>query len=85
MNSFNIFALLIHHLSMRGIRPTVKLGNRLPWWLKWYRICLQCGRPSFDPWVGKIPWGRKWQPTPVFLLGESRGWRSLVGCDPWGR
>ena len=32
--------------------------------------CLQCGRPGFDPWVGKIPWRRAWQPTPVFLLGE---------------
>jgi len=29
---------------------------------------LQCGRPEFDPWVGKIPWRRAWQPTPVFLL-----------------
>ena len=35
------------------------------------RICLQCGRPGFDPWVGKIPWRRAWQPTPVFLPGES--------------
>ena len=31
----------------------------------------ECGRPGFDPWVGKIPWRRKWQPTPVFLPGES--------------
>ena len=30
-------------------------------------------------------WRRKWQPTPVFLPGESHGWRSLVGCNPWGR
>ena len=30
-------------------------------------------------------WRRKWQPTPVFLPGESQGWRSLVGCSPWGR
>ena len=30
-------------------------------------ICLQCGRAGFDPWVGKIPWRKKWQPTPVFL------------------
>ena len=30
-------------------------------------------------------WRRKWQPTPVFLPGESQGWRSLVGCCPWGR
>ncbi|KAB0341322.1 hypothetical protein FD754_018248 [Muntiacus muntjak] len=34
-------------------------------------ICLQCGRPGFDPRVGKIPWRRKWQPTPVFLPGKS--------------
>ena len=37
----------------------------------------------FDPWVRKIPWWRKWQPTPVFLLGKSHGWRSLVGYSPW--
>ena len=42
------------------------------------------GIPGFDPWVGKIPWRRKWPPTPVFLLGESNGWRSLVGYSPWG-
>ena len=42
-------------------------------------------RPGFSPWVGKIPWRRKWQPTPVFLPGESHGWRSLVGCSPQGR
>ena len=40
--------------------------------------------PGFDPWVGKIPWRRKWQPTPVFLSEESHGQRSLVGCSPWG-
>ena len=48
-------------------------------------VCLQCGRAGLDPWVGKIPWRRKWQPTPVFLAGESHGWRSLVGYSPWGR
>ena len=36
----------------------------------------------FSPWVGKIPWGRAWQPTPVFLPGEFNGQRSLVGCGP---
>ena len=36
-------------------------------------------RRWFNPWVGKIPWRRTWQPTPVFLLGESHGQRSLVG------
>ena len=42
------------------------------------------GRPGFDPWVGKIPWRRKWQPTPVFLTGDSHGRRSLVGYSPRG-
>jgi len=35
--------------------------------------------PEFDPWVRKIPWRRKWQPTPVFLPGESHGQSTLVG------
>ena len=48
-------------------------------------ICLQCGRPGFDPWIGKIPWRRKWQPTQVFLPGKSHGPRSLAGYGPWGR
>ena len=34
------------------------------------RICLQCRRPGFNLWVEKIPWERKWQPSPVFLPGE---------------
>ena len=38
----------------------------------------------FNPWVGKIPQSRKWQPTPVFLLGDSLGQRSLAGYCPWG-
>ena len=37
------------------------------------------------PWVGKIPWRRKWQPTPVFLPEKSHGPWSLVGYHPWGR
>ena len=43
------------------------------------------GRPEFDPWVGKIPWRRKWQPTLVFLPGKSHGQRNLVGYSPQGR
>ena len=49
------------------------------------RICLQCRRPKrcgLCPWEGKIPWRRKWQPTPVFLPGKSQGQRSLVGYSP---
>ena len=47
-------------------------------------VCLQCRRPVFLPWVGKICWIRKWQPTPVFLPGESHRKRSLAGYRPWG-
>ena len=42
------------------------------------------GGAVFDPWVGKIPWRRIWQPTPVFLPGEFHGQRRLVGFSPWG-
>ena len=50
---------------------------------QWLRIC-RCRRPRFNPWVGKIPWRRKWQPTPVFLPERSYGERSLAGYSPWG-
>ena len=48
------------------------------------KICLLRGRPRFNPWIGKIPWRRKWLPTPVFLPGEFHGQRNLVGYSPWG-
>ena len=50
-------------------------------------ICLQCRslrRLRFSPWVGKIPWRRKWLPTPEFLPEKSHGQRSLVGYSPCG-
>ena len=47
-------------------------------------ICLQCGRPGFSPWVGKIPWRTKWQPIPVLMPGKSHEWRRLIGYNPWG-
>ena len=46
---------------------------------KTYWQCRRHKRHGFYPWIGKIPWRRKWQPTPVFLSGESRGQTSLVG------
>ena len=48
-------------------------------------IHLQCRLGHINPWVGKIPWRRKWQLTPVFLPGEFHGQRSLAGYSPWGR
>ena len=46
--------------------------------------CRRHKRCGFNPSVGKIPWGRKWQATLVFLPGKSHGQRSLVGYSPWG-
>ena len=60
--------------------PEINLPtSRLPLWLRWYKINLQCGRPGFNPWVGKIPWRRERLPTPVFWLGEFHGLYSLWG------
>ena len=44
----------------------------------------RCKTRGFDPWVGKMPWRRKWLPTPVFLSRESYGQRSLAGYSPQG-
>ena len=63
---------------MRGF-PGGPSGKESAW------QCRRHKRLGFSPWVGKIPWRRKWQPTPVFLPGESHGQRSLVGYSPWGR
>ena len=59
----------------------------LPRWLSGEESacqCRRCRRRGFDPWVGKIPWRRKWQPTPVFLPAKFHGQRSLVSYSPWG-
>ena len=61
--------------------PTQQLNNSNKPIIKTLtQICLQYGRPGFDPWVGKIPWRRERQPTPVFWPGEFHGLYS-----PWGR
>ena len=61
---------------MRNIRasPVAQMVKRLP----------TMQGTGFNPWVRKISRRRKWQPTPVFLPGESYGWRNLVGYSPWG-
>ena len=56
----------------------------LPRWLRGKESACNCRRCGFDPWVGKFPWSRKRQPTPVFLPGESRGQKSLAGYSSWG-
>ena len=60
----------------------------LPRWLSRCSISLQCRRHRrcrFDPWVGKIPWRKIWQPTSLFLPGKFQGQKSLAGYSPWGR
>ena len=59
-------------------------SNGLPWRLSSKESSCQCRRCMFNPWLGKILWRRKWQPTPVFLPGRSQGQKSLVGYSPWG-
>ena len=46
--------------------------------------CRKHQKCGFDPWVGKIPWSKNWQPTPVFLPEESHGQVSQAGYSPWG-
>ena len=45
--------------------------------------CRRHKKHGFNPWVGKIPWRRKWQHTPIFLPGKFHGQRRLVGYSPW--
>ena len=56
-----------------------------PRWLSGKKTTCQWGRHGFSPWIGKIPWRGKWQPTPLFLPGKSHGQRSLAVYSPWGR
>ena len=56
----------------------------LPWWLRGKETTCKFRRHGFSCWVGKIPWRREWQPTPVFLPGKSHEQRSLANYSPWG-
>ena len=63
----------------------LKLIWWLPWWVSGRESACQCRRYGFYPWVRKMPWGRKWQLTLVFLSGEFHGQRSLEGYSPWSQ
>ena len=58
--------------------PCAASGKKLACQYRGHKRC------KFYSWIGKIPWRRAQQPTPVFLPGESHGQRSLVGHSPWG-
>ena len=55
-----------------------------PWWLNGKELTYQCRNRGLDPWIGKIPWRREWQPTPVFLAGKFQGHKSLLGYSSQG-
>ena len=65
-------------------KPQGKLTRDFPGGSGGKSVCLQCQRPGFNPWVGKIPWRRKRRPAPVLLSWKSHGQSSLVGYSPWG-
>ena len=66
--------------AVHGSQRATRLSNWTELILRrWLRIFLQCRRPGFNPWVGKIPYRRAWLFTSVFLLRESHGQRSLAG------
>ena len=73
------------HLFLKIV--PLSLQTRLSKWLSGKESsyqCRRCKRHRFSRWVGKIPWRREWQPTPVILPGESHGQRSLMGYSSWG-
>ena len=80
----NLLQNLLYHTY--GNNPKLQLRG-LPRCLSGKESAYQCRRHrrhGFNPWIGKIPWSRKWQTAPVFLPGKFPGQRSLVGCSPWG-
>ena len=81
-----VFCFLTNYIAVKHLTDYSVCGiifgilrNGLPWWLSGKESPCQCRRHRFDPWIGKNPWKRKWQPTPVFLPGKYHGQRSLVG------
>ena len=71
------------YLHKKSLFQQLRMRRGLPWWLRCQRICLQGRRSRFRHWVRKIPWGKAWQPTPVFLLGEFHRQKSSAGYSPW--
>ena len=65
--------------------PFVTWLMELPRWLSGKESACRCRRHGFNPWVRKIPWRGKWQPTLVFLPEKSHGQRSWAGYSPWGQ
>ena len=82
----------ISRWKMKHILKLINIPmNGFPWWLSGKESACNAGDtgnikpdPRFAPWGRKIPWRRKCQSTPVFLLGKSHRQRGLMGYSPWG-
>ena len=79
--AFGSFAI---NSGQKAMLPNFFLPFELSWWFSGKESASQCRRCGSDPWVRKIPWGRKWLLTLVFLPRKSHGQRSLVGYRSWG-
>ena len=85
--------IILHVLHFKLLKNIIIDYHRLEWCMNTF-MGFPCGSvvknppanagKEFDLWVGKIPWRREWQPTPVFLPGQSQGQRSLAGYSRWG-
>ena len=71
------------------INYAIEIGIKSEFLIDWTPLAAQMvknllamRKPGLVPWVGKIPWGRTWQPIPVLLPRESHRQRSLAGCRP---
>ena len=82
-----LFASASQNHPVMGLFQTASTQSRLPQWLSGKEPACRCRRHrrcGFDPWIGKIPYWRKWQPAPVYLPGKSHGQRSLVDYHQLG-
>ena len=77
-----------HHLATEQQMPRLQMWLSFPGGASGNKgaicQCRRCNRGRFNPWIGKIPWTKAWQPTPVFLPREPHGQRGLVGYSPRG-
>ena len=71
-----MFKIILKISTINSVFPGGSMVKNLP---------ASTGNSRFNPWVRKIPWRRKWQPTAIFLPGKAHGQRSLAGYSPWGR
>ena len=84
MNRAEVFSWTVFSDHLTLFHPSPQSSPGFPRWRSGKESAWRYRRCGFSPWVGKIFWSRKWQPTPVLLPGKVHGQRSLVGYRPWG-